>query len=413
MKNLDYKRYTLIFLFYMMLFQDALESKIAFLTFLDEAISLVVFGFAVIKIISSRNKYKLKDYNKKILIGLMLLVTIGLTSNLTYRYFMYQSTGSAIVILLKDMLLVSKGWLTYIFIPTALSDVNVDEYLNILSNHFKKIAVLSLLLIIADYIFKIFPTYEIRFGIRSEQLMFTHPTYLASFAVLVIIVLSITIENFKDDWKYIMMMIIVLASTLRFKAIAFIPVYLYVIFIVYKKQRKLQLKDVILLGLLGLIFAISQVWEYANNPEWARSALSMKSLLIARDHFPLGSGFGSFASWTSGQYYSPIYYNYGLFWVWGLSPDFYGFVADTFWPMVIGQFGYIGFIVYCIILFMVYKNINETQNLNLYLGQILLLLHLLILSTAEASFSGPISVVFLGLISILRKDDKKKQYCYN
>lgn len=216
--------------------------------------------------------------------------------------------------------------------------------------------------------------------------MFTHPTYLASFAVLVIIVLSITIENFKDDWKYIMMMIIVLASTLRFKAIAFIPVYLYVMFIVYKKQRKLQLKDVILLGLLGLVFAISQVWEYANNPEWARSALSMKSLLIARDHFPLGSGFGSFASWTSGQYYSPIYYNYGLFWVWGLSPDFYGFVADTFWPMVIGQFGYIGFIVYCIILFMVYKNINETQNLNLYLGQILLLLHLLILSTAEASF---------------------------
>lgn len=138
MKNLDYKRYALIFLFYMMLFQDALESKIAFLTFLDEVISLVVFGFAVIKIISSRNKYKLKDYNKKILIGLMLLVAIGLTSNLTYRYFMYQNTGSAIVILLKDMLLVSKGWLTYIFIPTALSDVNVDEYLNILSNHFKK-----------------------------------------------------------------------------------------------------------------------------------------------------------------------------------------------------------------------------------------------------------------------------------
>ena len=413
MKDLDYKRYLLIFLFYMMLFQDALESKIAFLTFLDEVISSVVFGFAVIKIISSRNKYKLKDYNKKIFIGLMLLVAIGLTSNLTYRYFMYQKTGSAIVILLKDMLLVSKGWLTYIFIPTALSDVNVDEYLNILSNHFKKIAVLSLLLIIADYIFKIFPTYEIRFGIRSEQLMFTHPTYLASFAVLVIIVLSITIKNFKDDWKYIMMMLLVLASTLRFKAIAFIPVYLYVIFIVYKKQRKLQLKDIILLGLLGLVFAISQVWEYANNPEWARSALSMKSLLIARDHFPLGSGFGSFASWTSGQYYSPIYYNYGLSWVWGLSPDFYGFVADTFWPMVIGQFGYIGFIIYCIILFMVYKNINETQNLNLYLGQILLLLHLLILSTAEASFSGPISVVFLGLISILRKDENKKQYCYN
>ena len=170
-------------------------------------------------------------------------------------------------------------------------------------------------------------------------------------------------------------MLLVLASTLRFKSIAFIPIYMYLYYIVFKKQRKLQLLDVGILCVLGGVFAISQVMEYFNNPDWARNVLTMNSLNIAKD--------------------------YNISTTWGISPDFYEFIADTFWPMIIGQFGVLGLGIYIYILLRIYKNIINNDNLDYYFGQILALLYLIILSIAEASFSGPIVVVYMALIAVL------------
>ena len=181
-------------------------------------------------------------------------------------------------------------------------------------------------------------------------------------------------------------MLLVLASTLRFKSIAFIPIYMYLYYIVFKKQRKLQLLDVGILCVLGGVFAISQVMEYFNNPDWARNVLTMNSLNIAKDNFPIGTGFGTYASWASGESYSNIYYDYNI---------------NTFWPMIIGQFGVLGLGIYIYILLRIYKNIINNDNLDYYFGQILALLYLIILSIAEASFSGPIVVVYMALIAVL------------
>lgn len=85
----------------------------------------------------------------------------------------------------------------------------------------------------------------------------------------------------------------------------------------------------------------------------------------------------------------------------GISPDFYEFIADTFWPMIIGQFGVLGLGIYIYILLRIYKNIINNDNLDYYFGQILALLYLIILSIAEASFSGPIVVVYMALIAVL------------
>ena len=128
---------------------------------------------------------------------------------------------------------------------------------------------------------------------------------------------------------------------------------------------------------------------------------------IGRDHFPIGTGFGTYASWVSGESYSKIYDIYGLNKVWGLSSDFYWFVADTFWPMIIGQFGFIGLAIYTFIIYKIYINIKNNDNLYYYFGQILLLLYLLVLSVAEASFSGPIVVMYMVFIGLLGKDRDK------
>ena len=384
----------LISLFYFMIFQNVLENYFNIFGILDEAMSAAIVIIAIINILSSRRKYVICKNNKKILVSVLALIIIGIIGNLKTDY-------QTMIPALKDAVCVLKGIITYVFIPLCLSNLNLDEYLTTMNNHLKFITGLVFLTVIANLLFDIFPYYEIRFGIKSQQIFFTHPTYLASFSVIIIILLSVNLREHEENKKYIILMLLVLASTLRFKSKAFIPIYMYLYYIVFKKQRKLQLLDVGILCVLGGVFAISQVMEYFNNPDWARNVLTMNSLNIAKDNFPIGTGFGTYASWASGESYSNIYYDYNISTTWGISPDFYEFIADTFWPMIIGQFGVLGLGIYIYILLRIYKNIINNDNLDYYFGQILALLYLIILSIAEASFSGPIVVVYMALIAVL------------
>ena len=384
----------LISLFYFMIFQNVLENYFNVFGILDEAMSAVIVIIAIINILSSRKKYVICKNNKKILVSVLALIIIGVIGNLKTDY-------QTIIPALKDAVCVFKGIITYVFIPLCLSNLKLDEYLTIINNHLKIITGLVFLTVVGNLLFDIFPYYEIRFGIKSQQIFFTHPTYLASFSVIIIILLSVNLREHKENKKYIILMLLVLASTLRFKSIAFIPIYMYLYHIVFIRQRKLQLLDIGILCVLGGAFAISQVMEYFNNPDWARNVLTMNSLNIAKDNFPIGTGFGTYASWVSGESYSNIYYDYNISTTWGISPDFYEFIADTFWPMIIGQFGVLGLGIYIYILLRIYKNIMNNDNLDYYFGQILTLLYLIILSMAEASFSGQIVVVYMALIGVL------------
>lgn len=394
------KNIILVIMFYILIFQNALENYFKAFGILDEAISLILLLYGIYMIIFNSKKVKIDKHNVQIIICSIVIGAIGLTGNMIYKY---QET----IPLIKDGIALFKGIITYICVPMFFMDLKVSDYLEIINKHLKIISVSVLILVLGNFIFDIFPHYEIRFGIKSQQIFFSHPTYLASFSALLVGLLSVNLKKHKENKIYIFISLIILTTTLRFKAIAFIPIYMYMFYIVIIKERKLQIKDIVILCILGGIFAATQIREYVQNPDWARSALSITSLKIGRDHFPIGTGFGTYASWVSGESYSKIYDIYGLNKVWGLSSDFYWFVADTFWPMIIGQFGFIGLAIYTFIIYKIYRNIKNNDNLYYYFGQILLLLYLLVLSVAEASFSGPIVVMYMVFIGLLGKDKDK------
>jgi hypothetical protein len=85
-----------------------------------------------------------------------------------------------------------------------------------------------------------------------------------------------------------------------------------------------------------------QVSTYTTTETSARSRLYRAGEEIASDRFPLGVGFGRYASYMSAKHYSPVYHEYGLSRVWGLSPRYSNFIEDTSWPSVIGETGYAG-----------------------------------------------------------------------
>ena len=87
--------------------------------------------------------------------------------------------------------------------------------------------------------------------------------------------------------------------------------------------------------------------QAATSP---RMALYWGSVLVARDHFPLGAGLGRYGSWMSRIVYSDLYHQYGLDGIWGLGPTDPQFITDTFWPQILGETGLVGLLAYIVFL---------------------------------------------------------------
>ena len=85
-------------------------------------------------------------------------------------------------------------------------------------------------------------------------------------------------------------------------------------------------------------------------PTAARTLLYITGWRIARERFPLGSGFGRFGGYVSQLYYSPLYDQYGLSAVYGLSRDFPVYISDTYWPHILGEAGVLGALFFAALL---------------------------------------------------------------
>lgn len=380
-------------IFYLALFQNALEGINGKFGNVDEILCIGLVFIALIKLLINRN-IKIEYKSIYILLSIIFIAMLGFAGNLIYEY---QDMKYAI----KDAILMFKGLMVYISIPIVFDKFEINDYSKSLNLQLRIIAVLTFVITVSNIFLKILPSNEIRFGFATQQFIFSHPTYLASFGVIVISMLSVFYKENKNNWIYIVLMSMSICLTGRTKVIAFLAVYAYIYFLVIIRQRKIGGKDIGILAILGSVFAAREVMVYLKHIYWARSAVTIGSLSVAADHFPLGTGFGTFGSWISGQNYSALYYKYGMEVVPGLRPDFYEFISDTFWPMILGQFGIIGFVLFVYIIFNIYKKITENVNIYKYFGQMTLLSYMLVLSLAEASFSGPIAVIYFAIIGIL------------
>ncbi|MGH7841235.1 MAG: hypothetical protein ACREQT_06890 [Candidatus Binataceae bacterium] len=83
-----------------------------------------------------------------------------------------------------------------------------------------------------------------------------------------------------------------------------------------------------------------------------RAAMMDASFRIAAEHFPIGTGGGTFGSGPSYEFgnYSQLYYDYGIYLIWGGSPDQVAFLADMGWAKLVAEGGALGVIFYLLFL---------------------------------------------------------------
>lgn len=160
---------------------------------------------------------------------------------------------------------------------------------------------------------------------------------------------------------------------------------------------------------LVLYFGVGKSIDSVPEAYMARAMLYANSLEVFKDYFPFGSGFASFASQSSGVYYSPLYAKYGIENVKGISKNNYSYIADAYYPCL-AQFGVIGVLLY--ILFFIYiirkayQLFLSTQKEKYFVIPFLIIGYLLIENIADATFTGHRGFFIMMLLGLVISEQK-------
>ncbi len=188
--------------------------------------------------------------------------------------------------------------------------------------------------------------------------IFPHP---GEFSVFMSMLFALTFARFasKRDRSDLIMALLFAGSimlSLRLKGFLSLAAVMLIVAFVQGLANRRRAIALLMVGVLLLagIYSIEgnvvgkQLSTYTSSSTTARARLYKTGDLIASANFPLGVGFGRFASYASRIYYSPVYQQYGLNSIWGLSRRYPQFIDDTSWPAVIGETGYGGFFIYLV-----------------------------------------------------------------
>lgn len=239
--------------------------------------------------------------------------------------------------------------------------------------------------------------------------------FASAVAALALLYLYTSKNTPKDRIIFILMLSLGLISG-RAKFYGFFVFSSFIIlYLSNASNLKLNFKNILLFtGLCALIILVAKdkialyflqgISDEAEKDYVARFALYATSFQIFNDYFPFGSGFASFATHASGVYYSPIYAEYQIDGIWGISKSYKSFISDTYYPSL-AQFGIIGvglFISFWIYILrkaaMYFKKTNQT---NLTIITLIIVGYFTIENIADATFTsnrGFFFMMFLGLI---------------
>ena len=391
MKAENIKYYVFVAVMYILIFQDFLQNNIKIFRYFDEILALMFIPYFIVYIIKYKKTFKIKKYDFIIVSNLIIIGILGIVSNLKYQY-------QPFYVAISDFLIFYKFFLVYYLTEIYMRNCSINE--KIVKN-IKIIILLLFVLSIFNYVFNIWQG-DIRLGIKSNKIFYSHQT---SFSAVLVFLLAILIRYKKKLINiYVVIIMIMLFSTLRMKAIGFGVLFFILAIYVEKSNKKISIQKLFVIGLILIACSFQHIkYYFITIDDSARAMLLKTSFEIANDHFPLGSGFGTYGSYFSGVKYSPIYKLYGIDHIFGIQPNNTMFLSDSFWPMILGQFGYIAIIAYGVMIFMIFMKIQKSytpENKNIYVSKLICLLYLLISSTAESAFVNPITIPLAILLAM-------------
>lgn len=182
-----------------------------------------------------------------------------------------------------------------------------------------------------------------RYGINGFSFVFPFSFQFLAVSLLAIAVLIISKAQNRQRYYLISSISLMLAT--KSSPLLFGLMFLTLMFY-FRRHKKLNAFVVALLFLGITVVGSYQIQTYLMNENAPRYLFFMHGAELADKYFPFGTGFATFGSDQAARNYSPLYYQFGFSHLFGLNPEDGSFLSDTFWPMALGQFGWIGFGLY-------------------------------------------------------------------
>ena len=394
-------------------FQNPLETVWAPFSYIDEGTALIgaVWGMYEIIIVQ-----RCRPTKEQLWVGIPMLVfvAVGLAGNLLYRYQPLRAVIVDLYTNLKFFFAIGTGY--FLFRGADWEELKTTGVFCA-----RSITLALFVVFLTDRLFGFWPS-EVRHGIRSAVLFYSHPTYFAGAVAFLLTLLTVFYE--KKSLPCIAMALLMIAFTMRSKAFASVAAYvvLFVLFAVL--QWKLKWQYVV----VGCIACVAIAWpqirfyfvDLAGHS--ARSVMLLTSFLIVKDYFPIGTGFGTYASAEATKNYSPVYLKYGFNNYWELRDtrdmentlrligenkwlteqyqnnpnvvNWQPFLSDSFWPILFGQTGVLGTAAYVFALGVIMKRCLAVEKYDryAYVGVLFVFAYLLISSAAEPAFHNAVAI---------------------
>lgn len=346
-----------------------------FCGFWDETITVLLILLSFLKFIKKNKGCFFLNNDFHFLAPWLIIVITGMISNLIWDY---AGSWQAVI---RDMVGFLKFPLCFIAIRFLGYDKKIRRFLENKGFKFLKV------IIIVIFVFGVFSLFkdiglsqssELRHGIYSYQFLFNHPNSLGLVMVLLLCLVD-SFEN-KHNFNYIIMCLGTLVLTMRTKILAFVAVFIYV---KYGEKWSKKYKAIFVVSVTCLILLVSygKLSVVMKWTESGRMSFWSRSFNLAEKCFPLGSGFGTFASHVSGKYGSKVYSFMHIKEIFDAQGNPTAVLGDTGYPYYIAQFGIIGITLLILSVKSLIKIINNKMNWS----ALLLLIYLGIALTGEST----------------------------
>lgn len=245
-----------------------------------------------------------------------------------------------------------------------------------------------------------------------QEVFFGHTSRFASAAVITaILYLYCSSYRWTDIFFFLFILAISILST-RSKAYGFLIICICLVYFIKQNiPLKFNIKTIILVT-FAFALVIASSWEkiylyyiqgvFDSKEMWSRPVMFIYSSYIIIDYFPFGTGLGSFGTYASALFYSPVYKEYGINHIWGLSQEMPDFIVDAYYPEL-AQFGIVGVLLYLFFWRYALKSIKGYDK-NLY-GKYILIVYLvffffLIEGVADSTFVQNRGLVMLIIMAL-------------
>lgn len=378
-------KYLVIVTIILSLYQDFLQKYIKVFTYADE-IYMCLLGVLFI-ILLLKKKVSLYKYDKIFIGALSLFIIIGFLGIYIYKYTTFW-------IAFKSAITTLKGYIIYLCAKNILGLVkNKKSILRIAYLLSKSSLILFTIIGILNLNFNFLKTSGKRFGINTVAIGFSHVTELAffTFACLSIVIFYYQYNKIKSlPILEVICSSILILITGRTKSIVFFILFItFSIAYIISKQtsKKIRFRYIFIIFPIILLVSAPRIKsEFFDGP---RGILYENAIKIADESFPIGSGFGTYGSNMSREYYSPLYYKFNIDNIRGFSLENNTFITDTYWAMILGENGWLGvllilLVLICIILSFLKLKANNQMKFAAYI----LIGYSLLTSIAEPIYSS-------------------------